>query len=184
MSHRQRTPQTYRDRSQRGDIASQFAAFLAGCNGFDAMVLPKRQCPALYPRLRFAFTDDGDIVVGRRMVQTKWVNIQWSGLDDFPYDMMIVDEWHKLQRSIEQSASAYWIFNRAMTAMCVFPMTASRHVVCRSMYNRDVDQRRDIRYAMSPLSLLRWHAIDPETRQFAIDWGVLPRSEVSGQQGM
>ena len=187
MSHRQRTPQTYRDRERRGDVASRFAVFLAGMNGYDALVLPKRQCPDRYPRLRFAFTDNGDIVIGRRMVQTKWVNIPWTDSRDFPYDMMIVDEWHKLNRSITQNASAYWIFNRSLTAVCVFRMTLCRHVVCRTMYNKDVDQQRSIKYAMAPLNLLQWNAIPDATRQSAIDWGVIPDNYIDtsvGKQSM
>lgn len=172
---RTRNQQTYRDRYQRGDMASQFAVWLAELHGHHAVVLPKRQCPPELPNLRFYFKDDGDILIDNRMVQTKWVSIEWTGRQDFPYPMMIVDEWHKAQNSIRQGAVAYWIFNRDLTSLAVFPMSLSRHLVYDKRFNKDVDQRRLIEYAMCPLDLVEWRPIPHETTQAAVEWGIIPK---------
>ena len=166
--------QTYAERSRRGDVASAFAAWLAEANGHHAEVLPKSQCPPNLPWVRDWYKDDGDIVVGKWMVQTKWPTVVWTQRSDFPFKYMMVDEWHKAQKSVRRGAVAYWVFSGNMKSLAICKTAYHRHWIQEGRYNGDPDQKRTIEYAMCPLDLIEWRPITPEIVAEAVAWGVIP----------
>jgi len=164
---------TYQSRSQRGEAATAFLRWLADTAGHDAQVLPHVQCPERFPALRFVFMDRGDLLVGKHMIQVKWPTIAWRDRGSFPHEAMIIDEWHKAQRSASQGCVAYWILSADLTCVCVFRMTDQRKLYKQKLFNSNQDHQRHIEYAMSPLDCLEWIPIDRELLSLALQFGII-----------
>lgn len=156
-------------------MATDFACFLARTRGQYAKVLPKSQCPEGMGYARELYKDRGDLVIGNRIVETKWQSQFWSGPGDYKFQSAMVDEWEKSQRALSRDTSAYYIFDGDLSSVMVLLTSQSNHWYKATRFNSSPDVQRDIDYAMCPLQFVHWYEIPPDLVIGACDRGLIPQ---------
>lgn len=165
----------YKDREARGNVATDFACFLARSRGQYARVLPKARCPDDMPYARPFFRDDGDLMIGNGIVETKWNTRLWTGQKDYGFNAVMVDEWEKSRRALKRNTTAYYVFDADLSSVIVVLTSRSDKWYKESRYNSSPDVRTDISYAMCPLAVAQWYEIPAEILQRACDRGLIPQ---------
>lgn len=70
---------------------------------------------------RFDYTDEGDVEIRLRVEVKHWPSIDFKSLADVPYENVIVDSAHNLERRRELPVYGYTIVNASMTGYLLIP---------------------------------------------------------------
>lgn len=76
---------------------------------------------------RFKHFDDGDLKITINgesyRVEVKHIRIDFTSIEDFPFDSVIIDEVYKINKHHTYPLWAYMIFNKASTGFIFVPVT-------------------------------------------------------------
>lgn len=87
--------------------------------GHNVRILPTIVAPT--KEQRWDYVDDGDIEIIFRIEIKNWNHIDFSSVDDIPYDDIIVDEAYKIEKEHSSKLFAYHIVNASQTGYLFIP---------------------------------------------------------------
>lgn len=118
----------------------------------DVMIRPTTIRPDFDSRNEFA--DCGDIEI-RQRVEVKQRSIEFTCVNDYPYDTVIVDERFKVDRIEKARLWGYLIVSKSGTYVCCIKSDTKQHWEIKEKFDQKDSQRRE--FYVCPKSLCTFH---------------------------
>jgi hypothetical protein len=91
---------------------------------------------------RFSYMDSGDIEV-RFRVEVKRRSFGFTGLNDYPYPTVIVDERYKIDRIPSTRLYGYAVVDEGMSSLCFVSGSTRSQWKVESHYDRSEGEKRE-----------------------------------------
>ncbi len=124
------------------------------------VILPPHQVTPT-PEERYEYTDEGDILVGRK-VQVKGSSRDFCSVEDFGFPMITVDESYKIEEQKKDPPLCYFIVNKSLSGAIVIDW----NTIDSWDEHKSVEPRqgnRECFYRRCPAELCKWRNLRSST---------------------
>lgn len=126
----------YKAREVQFVMANNLAA-----RGHCVRIMPSALTPTREDR--FEYADEGDLEIRLRVEVKHWPKIDFKSRDDVPYDNIIVDAAHVLEKRQEMPLYGYVIVNASMTGYLLIPIWTRGHWFKETKHDRREGRDRE-----------------------------------------